>query len=70
MVADYVAAGNALTAADTLTIPRDVKAPGAEFTLAYAEAVHEAFSDLHGVAARGSDARLVVDAHADQRRSC
>ena len=39
MVADYVAAGNALTAADTLTIPRDVKAPGAEFTLAYAEAV-------------------------------
>lgn len=60
MVADHVAAGNALTAADALTIPKDIKAPGAQFTLAYAEAlaaaqrgdaaaVNAAVVRLHGV---------------------
>jgi tetratricopeptide (TPR) repeat protein len=39
MVANHVAAGNALTAADPLTVPKDRKAPGAQFTLVYAEAL-------------------------------
>ena len=34
----------------------------------HAQAQHEAFPDLHGIAAGGADARLVVDAHADQHR--
>src|SRR5437660_12238236 len=36
--------------------------------LPHAKAQHEAFPDLHGIAPGGPNARLVVDAHADQRR--
>src|SRR5213075_1813737 len=33
----------------------------------YAHTVHEALADLHGIAAGGTCARLIVDADADQR---
>ena len=36
--------------------------------LADAEAKHEAFPDLHGIAAGGARSRLVVDPHSDQHR--
>jgi tetratricopeptide (TPR) repeat protein len=39
MVANHVAAGNALTSADALVIPKGVQAPGAQYTLTYAEAL-------------------------------
>ena len=53
---------------ELVSMPRVVNGtPQAYSGFPHAEAEHETFPDLHGIAPGGSDARLVVDAHADQR---
>src|SRR6202022_3833898 len=48
--------------------PRDCQRANLE-RLPHAEPMHEALADLHGIPAGGSGARLVVDAHTNQRWS-
>lgn len=58
MIANHVAAGQPLTAADTLTLPDGVKEPGAQFTMTYAGVLD---------AARRADVKAVESGVASMR---